>query len=264
MNFHLKSKPKSRYGLKTVIVSVFVFFILIFTIFFPSFTTTVLHSAVKPFWFAKNRSVVISDYFFNFFSFKSSLIKDNAKLEEELINLRMTKIDYETLLKENEELRLAYGSSSAANKIISNILSKPPQSPFDTFVIDSGANSGVSVDDRVYMSDTIIVGKIAEVTPKTSIVRMFSNGGQESEVTSARTGSNFLIKGSGGSNFTLEVPKETDIVWGDVFLYPGSNTSVVATVYFVDSSSQSSFKTVHLRFPVNIFQSKRVFVLKNS
>lgn len=264
MNFHLKSKPKSRYGIKTILVSIFVVFLLVFTIFFPNFTTNALHTVFKPFWYAKNRSVVISDYFFGFLSLKSSIIKENAKLEEELVNLRMTKIDYETLLKENEELKLVFDIKNSSNKVVSNILSKPPQSPFDTFVLDSGADSGVSVGDRVYISDTIIVGKIAEVTPKTSIVRMFSNGGQESEVTSARTGNNFVIKGSGGSNFTLEVPKETDIVWGDVFLYPGSNTSVIASVYFVDSSSQSSFKTVHLRYPVNIFQSKRVFVLKNS
>ncbi len=263
MNFHLKSKPKSRYGLKTILVSVFVLFLLLLSVFFPSFTTNVLHTAVKPFWFAKNKSVVVSNYFFNFFSFNSSLIKENAKLEEELNNLRMTKIDYETLLEENEELRVGYGMDSVGGKIISNILSKPPQSPFDTFVIDASANSGIAVGDRVYVSDTIIVGTVAEVTSKTSIVRLLSNGGQESEVVSSRTGGNFVIKGSGGSNFSIEVPKDTDIVWGDVFLYPGSTSSVVATVYYVDSSSQSSFKTVHLRFPVNVFQSKRVFVLKN-
>ncbi len=263
MNFLLKSKPKSRYNLKTILIGVFFVLLLLLSIVFPSFTTGVLHTAVKPFWFAKDKSIDVSNYFFGFFSLKSSLIKQNTALEEELVNLRMTKIDYEILMKENEELRLGFGMSNGSNKIISNILSKPPQSPFDTFVIDAGSASGINVGDRVYVSDTIIVGSVAEVTEKTSIVKLFSSGGQEIEVISSRTGGNFVIKGSGGSNYSMEIPKETDVVWGDVFLYPGSNSAVVATVYYVDSSSQSSFKTVHLRFPVNIFQSKRVFVVKN-
>ena len=116
----------------------------------------------------------------------------------------------------------------------------------------------------VYISDTLIIGVISDVNSNSSIVTLFSNGGQENEVISSRTGSSFVIIGDGGSNFELEVPKETDILWGDVFTYPSARNSVLATVYFVDSNSQSSFKTVHLKFPSNIFQTKRVFILKGN
>lgn len=263
MSFHLKSKPKSRIN-GLVFISILFFLVLfLVSVFAPIKTTGAAHSFFKPFWFVKEKSVNMGQFFSGFFSFKSSLIKENNAQKEELNNLRMLKVDYENLLKESSELKDQFGINISNRKIISQILSKPPQSPFDTLVIDVGVEDGVALDDKVYISDTIIVGKIAEVTQKTSIVKLFSSGGEEIEVTSSRTGANFLIKGSGGANFSLEVPKETDIVWGDTFMYPGENSSNIATVYFVDTNSQSSFKTVNLRYPVNIFQSKRVFVLKN-
>lgn len=263
MSFHLKNKPKSRVNGLALISVLFFLVLFLISIFAPVKTTGVMHSIFKPLWYVKEKSVNFGGFFSSFFSFKSSLIRENNAQKEELNNLRMMKIDYENLLKESEELKDQFGESASNRKIISHILSKPPQSPFDTFVIDVGEKEGVTLGDKVYISDTIIIGKIAEVTQKTSIVKLFSSEGEEIEVTSSRTGANFLINGSGGANFSVEVPKETDIVWGDTFMYPGENTSNIATVYFVDTNSQSSFKTVNLRYPVNIFQAKRVFVLKS-
>lgn len=263
MHFHLKSKPKNYFGNGVkfaVLLSTILFFI---TIFAPNVTTGRMHAVFKPFWYMKDKSIGMTEYLSGFFYFKSSLIKHNADLEEEVNNLRMLKIDYETLLKESSEIKDQFGMDVSYRKIIGNILSKPPQSPYDTFVIDVGTEVGVSTGDLVYLSDSIVVGEVYEVTNKTSIVKLFSSGDGGIEVMSSRTGSNFVMNGNGGANFSFEVPKETDIVWGDTFIYPKGNGAVIANVYFVDTNSQSSFKNVNLRYPVNIFQAKRVFVLKN-
>jgi hypothetical protein len=61
---------------------------------------------------------------------------------------------------------------------------------------------------------------------------------------------------------SVEVPKDADILWGDVFEYPNLKTSVVGSVYYVDQSAQSSFKTIYIRVPGNIFQTKWVMVEK--
>ena len=91
---------------------------------------------------------------------------------------------------------------------------------------------------------------------------LFSSSNQKQESVVLRTGASFEIFGKGGSNFQMEVPKDTDIIWGDVFEHPGLTTSVIGTVYYIDSNSQSSFKTIFMRVPGNVFDAKWVFVEK--
>jgi cell shape-determining protein MreC len=217
---------------------------------------------MRPLWFFKDKTGNTFSFVTNFVSFKSSLIKENELLKDELGRLRLTKIDYDILFKENEELKAMNSMKKSSMRVIANVLSKPPQSPFDTLVLDSGKNSGIELGDKVYISDSIIVGTISEVLDDTSVVKLFSTGGEKNEVVLARTGQSFVIVGGGGQNFSLEVPKETDILWGDTLVYPGSSDFALATVYFVDSSSQSSFKTVHMRIPSSVYMVKRVFVGK--
>jgi cell shape-determining protein MreC len=260
MNFLLKSKPKRNYDPK-IVLSIGLFVILAFLVFiFPNFFRTAAHTSMKPLWLLRDKTTNYLYFFTDFISFKSTLIEENTKLKEELTTLRLNKIDYDFLLKENEDLKEQVGKKSHSNTIISNILSKPPQSPFDTFVIDVGVNSGVNVGNKVYISDSIIIGAVSEVTGNSSIVKLFSSGGEKQEVILYRTGASYLVSGNGGANFQLEVPKESDIVWGDSVVYPGAKDSILAMVYYVDSNSQSSFKTVYLRIPGNVFQTKQVFV----
>ncbi|KND50613.1 MAG: hypothetical protein AB198_02220 [Parcubacteria bacterium C7867-003] len=262
MNFLLKSKPKRNYDIKIIIV-IMVFVLLAGASFvFPTFFRSASYFVMKPFWFLRDKTAYSTSFITNFFSFKSSLIKENARLKEELALLNLNKIDYDVLVKENEDLKSQFGKISGSNIIFSNILSKPPQSPHDTFVINSGSSSGVSIGDKVYISDRIIVGNVSSVTENNSVVKLFSTGGEKVEVSLFRTGASFVISGIGGADFQLEVPKETDIVWGDSFIYPGSKDSIISTVYYVDANSQSSFKTIYSRIPGNVFQSKIVFIEK--
>lgn len=215
---------------------------------------------MNPLWTTGQKVTSSTSFIGNFFLFKSALIKENAKLKDELISLRLNKVDYDLVLEENQRLKEQMGRVTDTKRIMSNVLSKPPQSPFDTFIIEAGSGLGLNIGDKVYISDNIIIGKVASVTDKTSIVKLFSSGDEKNEVFLQRTGASFILSGSGSANFKLEVPREADIVWGDSVVYPGSLDSVVATVYFVDSNSQSSFKTVYFKIPGNIFQINRVFV----
>ena len=101
---------------------------------------------------------------------------------------------------------------------------------------------------------------ITSLTQDTGIVSLFSSSGVKQQGILSRTGSSYTLEGNGGANFKLEVPKDTDVLWGDVFLYPGTEQSVVASVYYIDTDSQSSFKTIYLRIPGNVFATRSVFI----
>ncbi len=212
---------------------------------------SVTEVAVKPFSFIKN-----------YFRTQGSVVEENLYLKEQLSSFQNKAIDYEILSKENDDLKNQLGRTGNTTKIVARILSKPPVSPYDTFVVDAGEIEGVLPLSKVYVSENILVGEVKSVTPHTSLVQLFSTGGSEQEVVSLRTGSSFSIFGLGGGNFKIEVPKDVDILWGDSFVYPGLSSGVIGNVYYIDTNAQSSFKVVYLRTPINVFGSKYVFIEK--
>lgn len=260
MQYRLKSKPNYFGRWKTIIAFVLFFILAGFSFLFPNATRNVADTVSKPLWFVENAFLGTVSSVRNFFTFKSTLLAQNMSLQNQVASLELKQIDYDAILSENQSLKNQTGI--AGNRITSRILSKPPQSPYDTLVIDTGADDGVVLGDKVYLSDTVIVGLVTATTPHTSLVTLFSSSGETQSATDSRTGGTLVLEGQGGANFSAQVPKETDILWGDTFLYPAKSASVLGNVYYVDSNSQSSFKTIYVRIPVNIFQSQWVFVQK--
>ncbi|MFZ2522609.1 MAG: rod shape-determining protein MreC [Minisyncoccia bacterium] len=204
----------------------------------------------------------LSYKFRNYFVNKSELIEKNDLLQEENDNLKLKLIGYDELVVENHELKGYLDVNLANGKILSVVLSKPPVSPYDTFIIDIGESQSIFIGNKVYASDSVIIGTIKNVTSRTSLVELFTNSGSKNEVILSRTGSSYVLSGHGGGNFVLDVPKDTDIIWGDTFIYPSSDRLVIGTVNYVDTNSQSSFKSIHIKSPINLHSLKRVLVDK--
>jgi cell shape-determining protein MreC len=260
MNFPLKSRPKGQHRIKIISIVVLFCFLSLSAFLFPNTLRNIIYSVAKPIWtagdFVTNSFKSVGGYFVS----KNNLSKQNLSLQDQVSSLELKVIDYDTLQKQNEELKNLLGRTGAPNGILSRVLSKPPSSPYDTLIIDVGESNGISKGDKVYLSANIIVGLVTNVTPHTSLVTLFSSSGQKTESVLLRTGTTYEISGEGGANFHIEVPKDADIIWGDVFEYPSLTSSVMGSVYYIDSNSQSSFKTVYIRIPGNVFQSKWVFV----
>ncbi len=263
MSYLLKSKPKQENKTKFFVIVVVFALLSLSNFFFSGALKTVSHAIAKPVWAFSGYASKPFGSITDFFRFKNSLITRNTVLEEEVNSLKLKEIDYDLLLKENEDLRSQLGIVNNSFKISSKVLSKPPRSPYDTLVIDSGSSAGVAPGNRVYLSDGVVIGFVTNVTPSTSLVKLFSTGDNTQEAVVSRTGTSFNLVGNGGANFKLEVPKDTDIVWGDTFLYPSNSAAIIGNVYYIDQNSQSSFKTIHIRIPGNVFSSQWVFVEKN-
>ncbi len=260
MNYHLKSKPKNTGRSKFIIVvSVYILLSLIGFLFGNTWRWAVWGVA-RPVW--ATGTFVWSPFanIKNYFTFKNNLIERNLSLEEQNATLLLKEADYELIVKENESLKSELGRQPSTRKTVAAVLSKPPRSPYDTLVIDVGSADNIVPGSKVYIGGNIIVGLVTNITPHTSLVSLFSSGGQKQDTVISRTGATFTLTGNGGQNFEVEVPKEADILWGDEFLYPGINHSIVGSVYYIDTESKGSFKTIYIRVPLNVFASEYVFV----
>ncbi|MBI4155729.1 MAG: rod shape-determining protein MreC [Candidatus Zambryskibacteria bacterium] len=257
------SRPKRKTPWKIIIV-IFTFLLLSgFGFLFPNLLKGTFSTLARPIWLMRDNITKSFSSVTDFFRFKNTIINENLTLKDELTSLKLKQIDYDAIFKENQNLKNQTDKSNNNNRIVSRVLSSPPQSLYDTFIIDNGSLDGVSVGNRVYLSDTIIIGLITSVASRTSVVTLFSTSGQKQEATDSRTGTSFTLSGAGGANFQVVVPKDTDVLVGDIFTYPSRKASVLGSVYFIDANSQSSFKKIYLRIPGNIFSTQWVFVEKN-
>jgi len=262
MNYLQKNRKTYPNFLKIIFIALL--FILLFGLsaIFPKAMRGFFTTTAVPVW---KVSEVVGNGFQNvtgFFAFKSSLSAQVASLQNQVASLELKQVDYDAVTKENQDLKILFGQNptNPNSRVLAGVISKPPQSPYDTFVLDAGSENGIVVGDKVYISDTVLVGEIASVTGKNSIVNLFSKSGMTNALSDERTGATYQISGDGGANMSVEAPKDADILWGDTFSYPSLATSVVGSVFYIDQSAQASFKTVFLRVPGNVFQTKWVFV----
>ncbi len=249
-----------------LLVGVFFVCLSVVVFFFSSSMQSVIRGVARPLWYVRDSVVSHVISVGNYFVFKGTLIKKNTELTDTITALELKVQDYDTLAKENQELKSLYGggatSTLSSHRISARVISKPPYSPFDTFVLDAGSGEGLVVGARVYVSDTVLIGLVTDVTSHTSLVTLFSSNSQKVRTELSRTGMMYELSGSGGANMTLTVPKDTDIVWGDVFMYSGKYASTIGSVFYIDETSQGSFKTVYIRMPQNVFSSKWVMIEK--
>lgn len=263
MSSLLRSKPKSNTK-KVLGIGVFILVIFIsLQFFFPHFLTSTTLSVARPLWSVRDATVSSFSGFFNFFSFKSTLRNENENLREELFALRVREYEFNQMKIEYESLKALLGdtaTSSIQSHTLARILSKPPFTPYDSFVVDKGSEQGVSVGDVVYTNNALTIGRITSVSPDTSFVTLFSSGGEEQEFGVGRTGVSVKVLGKGSGNFEIYIPKDFDIEIGDTLTELSSDVSIVAVVYAIDESSQNSFKRVYARVPTAIFQSKWVLI----
>ena len=263
MNYLLKSKPNNIYRFTNIIIISVFAVLIILSFIFPNTTKYFFDTVSKPIWNISDGTKNTFGNIYNFLSIQNNLVIKNKNLGNQVDSLNLKVIDYDTILKENQDLKSMLGRKDATSRVLARVLSLPPQSPYDTLVIDVGLSDGIQSGDKVYISNTIIIGLTTSVALHTSTVELFSTGDRKMQVILERTGASYDVVGRGGSNFSIESPKEADILWGDVFTYPGLTPSVVGSVYYIDTNSQSSFKTIFIRIPGNVFQSKWVFVEKN-
>lgn len=195
------------------------------------------------------------------FTSKKDLLEQNevlkSKLEEE--KLRNNKIDI--LEEENKQLKEIFLRSDYDDDVIlGTILSKAPNSPYGTLVIDIGRNEGVGVDNRVLAMGDTMIGEILSVSENNSNVILLTAPGNIFQVVIEDTGRYFNARGRGNGNFEIEVPRDLEIELGDIAYYPSIETHQVGVVKKIIFDPRDSFKTIILNSPINLNELKWIEV----
>jgi cell shape-determining protein MreC len=232
----------------------------------PNFLPSSSHKIGRPFWsvreFLGDHAGDMKAFIFS----RHTLITRNNELKEQLREANTQLLSLDVYKRENDEFKKVWGRENIFNGTIAFVLSRPPQSPYDTFVLDVGSENAeglVNVGDKVIVSDTILLGQIEEVFGKTSRAKLYSNVDTETTAIVDRTSDSVTLKGKGSGNFEINAPQELDIEAGDTIIIPGLNPNMIAKVVEIESNPASSFKRVFCQTPVNISTLNSVLVVQN-
>ncbi len=222
-----------------------------------------LHTIARPFWRSADTVNVAIDGSTNIIKSKKTLEKDNYNLNARVSELELAMLDYQLLKKDNEDLKLLLSRKTEKEEfILGTILTKPNRSPYDTIVLDVGADHNLSVGQLVFANAQVPIGRVFEVYNKSCLVKLYSTAGVVTEAQIEGSNASIELTGRGGGNFEIMVPHDMEVVSGTNVIIPNINSRIVAIVADIVSDPRDPLKKVILRSPVNIQDLKWVQVLK--
>jgi cell shape-determining protein MreC len=212
----------------------------------------------------KVRNYVLSSNFFEYFKSKQTLIDERVAVEQRLFLAGDLLAINQTLQSENDVLKDLLGRKDVKlPTILGAILNKPPFSPYDTLIIDVGVKDGVKVGDKIIANANVYIGEVSEVYPQTSKVILYSTPGQKLSVIVGANSITTEAVGMGGGNFNIFLPREEEIIEGDIINLPSITTNVFGIVEKVNFQDKDSFQTILFKSPVNISELNFVEVVRN-
>lgn len=197
-----------------------------------------------------------------FFVSKKTLLEDNEYLRALISENENRMANYNSVIAENESLKEILGRKINKEMVIAGILSKPNKTPYDTLLVDAGSNDGIYVGQKVFVLGNIPIGRIAEVYANSAKVVLFSTSGEKNEVVINGKNIFMEVKGRGGGNFEMILPRDFNLDVGTEVLLPGISAHVLAKVATILSDPRDSFAKALLVSPVNIQDQKFVEIEK--
>jgi rod shape-determining protein MreC len=239
MNYLLRDKKKKTGTLVLKIVSVCIALSIIF-FFFSASLTNLLHSAQHAVAYA-----------FGYYNDPVRPIAENAYVK--------------SLETENEQLKELLGRKPEKDeRKLAVIITRPPKTPFDSFVIDSGEDNGIQVGDYVYGEFDFLIGQVESVSANTSIIKLFSSSDMKKDVLISSSTTPVVVEGRGNGNFYIKVPKNIDVYEGDPVVVPGFKNSLLGVVEKVDGGDGDAYSHIYFKLPVNINSLRYVQIKKIS
>ncbi|HYD93615.1 MAG TPA: rod shape-determining protein MreC [Candidatus Paceibacterota bacterium] len=164
--------------------------------------------------------------------------------------------ELELLRNENEALRTRLRDVGADRAVpqdiglLAGVLARPPLSPYDTLILDRGADHGITEGALIY-AQGVPIGTVAQVVGQSSRALLFS---APERITEGWVGESRLpvtLIGAGSGVFEADVPREHPVVEGDLVYVPGPGALPIGRVERIESHASSPRALLRIRPLVN-------------
>jgi hypothetical protein len=190
---------------------------------------------------------------------RATLLEEIIQLRGESDRLRERDALFEALYRENESLRKLARFAALEVGITAPVLSSFWSSPYGTFIIGAGTDSGIAIGDAVLSEEGLVLGQIADAGDRSSVVRMAFAPGASVEAVSGETG--FLIEGRGLGNGRARVPRDALVTLRDPVFAAQFGSRQVGIIGAIESASSSAYADLYIVTPVNFNAIRIVYVV---
>ncbi|MFA6094736.1 MAG: rod shape-determining protein MreC [Candidatus Paceibacterota bacterium] len=254
MNYHLQSrkKPKGKGVVAFAIVIIFLGLVLFLRWMFPHMWGSLFGLLVTPVQKSENEIAASSPFIFGYFQSKTALVTENLQLKHDAEMGKLSSLAFDAVYRENMELKEMLGRKSSSHVVLGAVLARPPQTLYDTILLDVGSDDGIALGQKVFVGSTTVVGKITEVRTHQAIALLASAPGEKVEVLIGKKDISATAEGKGGGNFEIKIPKDVLVTKGDAITIPSISVGVYGVVEDIITKPADSFQYLLFKSPVNV------------
>ncbi len=194
-----------------------------------------------------------------FFRSRLALDQQVKELQQEVAEREGLDATLSYLTAENVELRQMLHASST-QRILAGVISRPPETPYDTMLIDRGSDDGIIQNAPVYYGEGQAIGYVQTVFAKSAQVTLFSSPGVESTVYVFGPNIFTTAYGEGGGIIRLSVPQGIVIQNGNMVILPSLESGVLGTIDDIQSISTEPEQHAYVTFDSSLQSIRLVTV----
>lgn len=188
---------------------------------------------------------------FSVFSDKASLMQANELLTSQNVLLSA---EVAGLTEKDSVL----SGASLTGRILAGVVSRPPESPYDTFLVAAGKSEGVTPLMEAFAVDPntsggVPIGIVSNVTAHYSQITLFSAPRITINGWIGKTAIPVTLHGTGGGTFGAVVSRSAAIGAGDIVYVSGPGMLPIGTIARVDSDPSSPAVVLRITPLINIF-----------
>ncbi len=189
-----------------------------------------------------------------FFSSFADVAALSAKNENLMIQNVAFANENQMLMQKVADLTALFREVGAsAESIVAGVTLRPPESPYDTFLVNVGSNSGVTLGMGAFGPGGVPLGSVTEVAEKSARITLFSAPGMHTGGWVGTAKIPLALTGHGGGVLDAVVSRSAPIVVGDIVYVPGPGALPIGSVMRIDSDPTSPSVTLRIKNALNLF-----------
>ena len=256
MSYLQRNKPRGQ-RLKKALLLLVIFAVIIYLL---SLVRIPLVSLASPIWKSENAVLRGLANSLSFFDSERELRAENEMLRAEILAYRAERANLGNWQEREAELLALLGRKLDRDGILAAVLAHPPQSPYDTIILDAGSEDGVVVGQEVRLPSGSSLGHVIETFSHKSKAKLYSAPRETMTAILERGSVSIELVGAGGGMFEFVVPREVPVEPGDRILSADIQSSLLAVARDISMRPTDSFKEVSAQSPGNIFGLRYVFI----
>jgi cell shape-determining protein MreC len=193
-------------------------------------------------------------------------LRDRSDLQARIVTLENELLLHQAdadviagLTAENDALRdqLAYSTTSLQ---VAQVLQQPPLTPYDRLVINRGQQDGIVLDAPVYAGEYVLIGRVIQVSDRSSVVELLSSSGVESTVFVFGPDIYTTAVGQGGGTLRVGVPQGVALEVGNAVSVPAAGLGLLGSIAYVESAATRPEQYGFVSLPVPVASLRYVQV----